>query len=424
MSCREHEECKRENSVHNLQLLANNLDFDDRYSTQKILGQGAFSVVFLAKDKITADLVAVKRIKTKYLTVDDLASLDSEIRVMKTLNHPHIVKLIDFFATKHHYYLVQELALGGELFDRVAKKEAYTESEAYDLIKMLLLTIAYIHAKGVVHRDLKPENILLTSQDDDADVKVCDFGFAKQTFLGKQTMNQKKGTPGYIAPEILSNQLYDAKADIWSLGCIFYVLLGGYQPFVDANAPMDAKSDKELEERMKKGEYEFHAEWWTEVSEDAKDLIRKMLVVDPQQRWTAEQLLSLPYFSASPEELRNHDIATSLKQLRRLQARRKLKAGMNTVLSITRLKRSLSREPLHKNRSSSDLKNRQSFTKPNSTESDGLQLYVNSGESSTSTFPTVCSDKNISLLNVEGNPRSDSPCISVSSMSDSSFSQL
>ena len=153
----------------------------------------------------------------------------------------------------------------------------YNEREARDLVKLLLEAIKYCHDANVVHRDLKPENLLLTSKDDDASIKLADFGFAKRVEFNSEGLVTACGTPGYVAPEILEGKSYGKTVDIWSIGVITYILLCGYPPFHDDN-------HNALFKKIKKGKFEFDSPYWDHVSDDAKDLILEMLVVDPEKR--------------------------------------------------------------------------------------------------------------------------------------------
>lgn len=178
----------------------------------------------------------------------------TEISILGSLSHDHIIKLYDTMDEGNEFYILTELVSGGELFDRIVSKTHYTELEARNVIKSLLETIAYIHEQNVVHRDLKPENLLLMSTTNDTDIKICDFGFAKR--ITDLTSDETAcGTPGYVAPEILRGEKYGAEVDVWSLGVIFYILLAGYPPFYD-------EDQRKLFKKIKEGRYYFHDEYW------------------------------------------------------------------------------------------------------------------------------------------------------------------
>jgi calcium/calmodulin-dependent protein kinase I len=249
------------------------------------VGEGAFSVVRLARLKTDSNSKsAVKCISKKNLPKEDETALKQEVVILRALDHPNILKCLGFYDEEEMYYLVMEYMEGGELFDRIVKKTFYSEKEARDLVYILLSTIHYCHRHNVVHRDLKPENLLLSSLDDDAHVKLADFGFAIQS-EGHMSLKTQCGTPGYVAPEILSTQPYGKAVDMWSIGVITYILLGGYPPFHDDN-------QKVLFQKIKNAEYEFHPEYWDAVSHEAKDLISRLLKVNPLERYTSEEALN------------------------------------------------------------------------------------------------------------------------------------
>lgn len=248
---------------------------------------------------------------------------------MMALNHPNVVKAMDIFEEPEHFYVIMELITGGELFDRIVRKQFYKELEARNLAKTLLQAIKYIHDNNYVHRDLKPENLLLVSPDNDFDVKIVDFGFA--TEVDGENLTTHCGTPGYIAPEILQDHPYGKSVDMWAFGVNLYILLGGYPPFYDKNQQM-------LFRKIMKGAYTFHPEYWGQVSEEAKDLIRKILVVDVRHRLTVDQALAHPWFHHEDEVLDGRVLTMGLAELRKFQARRKLRAGVKAIISLNRMR--------------------------------------------------------------------------------------
>lgn len=154
----------------------------------------------------------------------------NEINMMRIIDHPNVIKLYEVFETDNHINLVLELLRGGELFDKVVDKGFYTEKDAAGLMKKLLGALDYMHTKGIMHRDLKPENLILANTEDDVEVKIADFGLATYVDIDEQLF-RRCGTPGYVAPEILADQPYDHKVDIFSAGVILYILLSGASPF-------------------------------------------------------------------------------------------------------------------------------------------------------------------------------------------------
>ena len=212
---------------------------------------------------------------------------------------------------------------GGELFDRIVSKSFYNEKEARDVCTILFEAIGYCHSKSVAHRDLKPENLLLQSEDNDSAIKIADFGFAKRV-LTPNSLTTQCGTPGYVAPEILEGVAYDTKSDMWSLGVIIYILLGGYPPFIEQN-------QRELFRKIRKGQYEFHEEYWGGVSKDAKDLISSLLTVDPAKRISAKEALEHKWMLTDGKKLAAQDLGTNLAEFKKYNARRKFKGAVNAV---------------------------------------------------------------------------------------------
>lgn len=251
--------------------------FEELYRLKGVLGTGAFSTVREGCHRSSTNVTyAVKCVNRKKLSEEDEAALLDEVDILKEMKYPHIIRLYDFFIESSTYYLVMERMSGGELFDRIVQKAYYNEKEARDVCKIVLEAVRYCHDNNIAHRDLKPENLLLLSESDDSAVKIADFGFAKKV-TSSQSLTTQCGTPGYVAPEILEGTPYDTKADMWSVGVILYILLGGYPPFIENN-------QKDLFRKIRKGQYEFHEEYWGTVSAEAKELISSLLTVKPHNR--------------------------------------------------------------------------------------------------------------------------------------------
>lgn len=303
--------------------------FNEVYKLGKQLGEGAFSVVKEGQNRQTHDSYAIKCITKAKLSKEDEIALKDEIDVLKDFDHQHIIRLYDVFEEPQHYYLVTEKMTGGELFDRIVQKSYYNEKEARDTCEILLQAINYCHSKKVAHRDLKPENLLLTSQSDDSDIKLADFGFAKRV-KAPNTLTTQCGTPGYVAAEILEGKPYDTQADMWSIGVIAFILLGGYPPFIEQN-------QRTLFRKIRKGQYEFHEEYWGQVSEDAKDLIRKLLVVDPSNRYTSKDALANKWIGADASKLAGLDLGKNLDAFKKFNAKRKFKAAVSTVMAANKM---------------------------------------------------------------------------------------
>lgn len=307
-----------------------NVGFHDQYTLHNKLGEGAFSIVHLAiKNDPIKTKVAVKIVDKTQLPPEDEASLLQEVDILKSIDHPNIVRIYDFFPEKEKFYVVLEFAAGGELFDRIVEKTYYNEKEARSLSTILLTTIKFCHDKSIVHRDLKPENLLLASKEEDITIKIADFGFAVKS-KGPSSLTTQCGTPGYVAPEILLSKPYGKEVDMWSIGVIIFILLGGYPPFSDNN-------QSKLYKKIKTGQFEFHPDYWSSISNEAKDLIKKLLTVDPEKRFTADQALSHPWIDLHDDHLAT-DLNNNLAELKKYQAQRRFKAAGRAVLAVNKMK--------------------------------------------------------------------------------------
>ncbi|KAK2911501.1 calcium calmodulin-dependent kinase type IV [Labeo rohita] len=296
----------------------------DFYELESELGRGATSVVFRCRQKGTQKHYAVKMLKK---TVDKKI-VRTEIGVLLRLSHPNIIKLKEIFETPAEISLVLELVTGGELFDRVVEKGYYSERDAADAVKQVLEAVAYLHENGVVHRDLKPENLLYATSAPDAPLKIADFGLSK-IVDDQVTMKTVCGTPGYCAPEILRGCAYGPEVDMWSVGVITYILLCGFEPF------FDDRGDQYMFKRILNCEYEFVSPWWDNVSLNAKDLVKKLIVQDPKKRLTTQQALQHPWVTGKAVNFTHMD--TAQKKLLEFNARRKLKAAVKAVVASSRL---------------------------------------------------------------------------------------
>lgn len=289
------------------------ISFRDVYELKNKLRKGSFATVWQCVHNETQDVYAVKIIKREGLKPSDDEAVMNEVAIMQSLVHKHIVQLVDFYEEKDYFFLVMDLMNGGDVFDRIVQKNHYTENDARHLCKVLLQAVKYMHDKGVAHRDLKPQNLLLTSKDDDADIKVADFGFARRVHT-PQSLTTRCGTPTYVAPEILKNIPHDCSADMWSVGVIIYVLLVGYPPFME-------DKQQELFRKIRSGDYEFYEEDWSNISERAIQLIKDLLVVDPTHRLKVDEALANPWFDEEGNNLSATNLAESLRVLKKRRAR-------------------------------------------------------------------------------------------------------
>mmetsp|Transcript_32147 Transcript_32147/g.78116 ORF Transcript_32147/g.78116 Transcript_32147/m.78116 type:complete len:364 (+) Transcript_32147:73-1164(+) len=303
--------------------------FGELYKLGKQLGEGAFSTVKEGSHQQSKESFAIKIVTKSKLSKEDEVALKDEIQVLEELKHKHIIRLYDVFEEPQYYYLVTEKMLGGELFDRIVQKSYYNEKEARDVCLILFDAMKYCHDHKVAHRDLKPENLLLASEDDDSNIKIADFGFAKKV-KEPNSLTTQCGTPGYVAPEILEGKSYDTQSDMWSLGVIVYILLGGYPPFIEQN-------QRELFRKIRKGQYEFHEEYWGQVSDDAKNLIRQLLTVQPSKRYDANGAIKNSWIGADASKLAGQDLGVNLDQFKKFNAKRKFKAAVKTVVAANKL---------------------------------------------------------------------------------------
>lgn len=305
-------------------------DFEKEYTLTSVLGSGAFSTVRMGVQRSTGDKFAVKCVTKSELTKDDREALLVEIDILKAMDHPGIIGFFDHFDEQKYHYLVLENMTGGELFDRIVAKKFYTEYEARECIKCILSALNYIHKGKIAHRDLKPENLLLATLENDNDVKIADFGFAKKC-SGPNVLTTQCGTPGYVAPEILEGAKYDYSADMWSIGVIMYIIIGGYPPFYEDNQAL-------LFKKIKKGDYEFHPEFWADISDDAKDLISRCITVNPKKRITCADAVQHAWMGRDKRILSGQDLTKNLQEFKRFNAKRKFKAGVRTVMAHNKMK--------------------------------------------------------------------------------------
>lgn len=201
---------------------------------------------------------------------------------MRSLNHPNILKLERVYEEDENVYLVLECIEGGDLFNRVVSSEKFNERYCAIIARKLLVALAYMHERNIIHRDLKLENIMLTSVDEEADVKIVDFGFASE--MTPKNLQVFCGSPGYVAPEILHKQPYTSKVDVYGVGIVLFIILSG-------NSPFFARTAEETLARNREGRIKFDATYWAEISDDARDFVRMLTEFEPEARPNAIEAL-------------------------------------------------------------------------------------------------------------------------------------
>jgi len=250
---------------------------------KKKLGEGSYGAVSKCTNKATGVTRAVKAISKSQMK--NLDRFKQEIAIMKIMDHPNIIKLYESFEDHRNIYLILEICAGGELFDRIIDMGHFTEVQAAIVMQHMFRAIFYMHENHIVHRDLKPENFLFTTKEpiEKTHFKVIDFGLACK-FTAEQVLTTKAGTPYYVAPQVLAGK-YGPESDLWSLGVIMYVVLCGYPPFY-------GETDADVLAKVRLGNFSFAAADWKNVSDDAKNLIKSLLKMNPRDRYTAEQALN------------------------------------------------------------------------------------------------------------------------------------
>lgn len=252
---------------------------DDYVMEPKVLGSGYNGSVHLAKDKTGAKF-AVKGFKLHGVSKEKKEELESECEIFLAMDHPHVARLTDVYESEDALSLVMECMEGGELFHRVTERKRFSEKDASEAAFQMLLAVNYIHTHGVVHRDIKLENFLYEKKDSDH-LKLIDFGFSK-IWEPNTKMALSCGTLAYVAPEVLEKN-YTSQCDLWSLGVVVFILLVGYMPF--------AGTESHQVKMIKEGKYTKRKDAWARVSKEADSFVSKLLVVNPEERMSAQQAL-------------------------------------------------------------------------------------------------------------------------------------
>jgi calcium-dependent protein kinase len=306
----------------NAQLVVDNpgkiQDFYDM--EKKKIGEGSYGAVCRATKKGQSD--GARKFAVKSIAKAQMKNMErfkQEIAIMKIMDHPNIIKLYESFEDHRNIYLVMELCSGGELFDRIIDAGHFTEVQAAILMQQIFRAMFYMHENHICHRDLKPENFIFQTKDpiEKSLLKIIDFGLSCK-FEEGQDLTTKAGTPYYVAPQVLAGK-YDHQSDLWSCGVIMYVLLCGYPPFY-------GETDADVLSKVRLGNFSFNAADWKNVSEDAKNLIRMLLKMNPRDRYTAEQALNHEWVKNKAPKAKNVNLSSDMVgNLRSFRSQNKLK---------------------------------------------------------------------------------------------------
>ena len=299
---------------------------EDKYEIIKELGSGGFSRCLQVKNKTTGNLYACKEIQKSKMS--DLEGFKYEISILIKLDHPNIIKLYEIYETPEYFYLIMELCSGGELFDRIISNiesgKPFTEEQAAEIFHQMMSAVNYCHKNNIVHRDLKPENLLLLNNDPKSPIKVIDFGMSK-ICDPNDIMFERVGSAYYIAPEVLEG-MYDEKCDIWSAGVILYILLCGYPCF-------NGETDEQIYKQVRKKKYSFPSPEWDAISDDAKNLIKKMLT-DATDRISAEDILRDPWvLERAPNAKKGEAVQLNEVQLKNYANSSKMRKAVLTYIA-------------------------------------------------------------------------------------------
>ncbi|KAF2729124.1 calmodulin dependent protein kinase [Polyplosphaeria fusca] len=301
---------------------AENNDRRSRYKFGKTLGAGTYGIVREAdcpEGKVAVKIILKKNVRGNEQMVYD------ELEMLQRMKHPHIVKFHDWFESRDKYYIVTQLATGGELFDRICEKGKFTEKDAAETIRQVLDAVNYLHHNNVVHRDLKPENLLYLTPDPTSSLVLADFGIAKMLDSKNEVLTTMAGSFGYAAPEVMLKKGHGKPVDMWSMGVITYTLLCGYSPFRSENL-------QDLIEECKNGRVIFHERYWKDVSKDAKEFITLLLQPDPNKRPDSENALKHIWLTGKTAS--DHNL---LPEIRAYVAKARLRRGIELVKLANRI---------------------------------------------------------------------------------------
>ncbi|CAD8157623.1 unnamed protein product [Paramecium pentaurelia] len=297
------------------------------YEIIRKLGQGGFGSVYQVRHLKTNLIRAAKVIQKQ--AIDDEQLLISESEILKDLDHPNIVKILEIFSDVQNIYIITECLCGGELIERVRTITNYNEEIAKQYMQQILSAMVYCHNRKIVHRDLKPENILFDDNDINSNLKIIDFGASEKMISKKLTT--KIGTPYFLAPEILRPNGYDEKVDVWSCGIILYILLIG-------KAPFRGKNQLETLQLAQKANLNFSGKHWNKISPEAIDLIKLMIQKDPHKRISMKDALNHIWISnQSPKSIQFDQ--EFFKEITKFKGYNNLRVAINQFVTVQISKR-------------------------------------------------------------------------------------
>uniref|UniRef100_A0A3Q4HZ58 Peripheral plasma membrane protein CASK n=1 Tax=Neolamprologus brichardi TaxID=32507 RepID=A0A3Q4HZ58_NEOBR len=306
--------------------------FEDVYELCEVIGKGPFSVVRRCINRETGQQFAVKIVDVAQFTSSPGLStedLKREASICHMLKHPHIVELLETYSSDGMLYMVFEFMDGADLcFEIVKRADAgfvYSEAVASHYMRQILEALRYCHDNNVIHRDVKPHCVLLASKENSAPVKLGGFGVAIQLGESGLVAGGRVGTPHFMAPEVVKREPYGKPVDVWGCGVILFILLSGCLPFYGTK--------ERLFEAICKGKYKMNPRQWNQISESAKDLVRRMLMLDPAERITVYEALNHPWLKERDRYAYKIHLPETVEQLRKFNARRKLKGAVLAAVS-------------------------------------------------------------------------------------------
>ncbi|XP_014886178.1 peripheral plasma membrane protein CASK isoform X9 [Poecilia latipinna] len=306
--------------------------FEDVYELCEVIGKGPFSVVRRCINRDTGQQFAVKIVDVAQFTSSPGLStedLKREASICHMLKHPHIVELLETYSSDGMLYMVFEFMDGADLcFEIVKRADAgfvYSEAVASHYMRQILEALRYCHDNNIIHRDVKPHCVLLASKENSAPVKLGGFGVAIQLGESGLVAGGRVGTPHFMAPEVVKREPYGKPVDVWGCGVILFILLSGCLPFYGTK--------ERLFEAICKGKYKMNPRQWNHISESAKDLVRRMLMLDPAERITVYEALNHPWLKERDRYAYKIHLPETVEQLRKFNARRKLKGAVLAAVS-------------------------------------------------------------------------------------------